>query len=75
MAPPVEPLNGDQKAIIDFINKNDLSGLKTHMSQLEIKPTLVDEHGMTPLSHAAYKGYLEICQYLLDQVSYYVLVS
>lgn len=67
MAPPVEPLNGDQKAIIDFINKNDLSGLKVHMSQLGIKPTLVDEHGMTPLSHAAYKGYFEICQYLLDQ--------
>lgn len=69
MAPEIKPLDENEKTVFDLINKNDLNGLKSHMSQNGIKATIIDEHGMTPLFQAAYKGNYEICQFLLDQVS------
>lgn len=57
-----------QVEIIEKILKNDLSGVKDLLSRNDCKPNICDEHGMTPLQHAAYKGNREMTQLLLDQV-------
>ncbi|XP_063241048.1 ankyrin repeat and MYND domain-containing protein 2 isoform X2 [Bacillus rossius redtenbacheri] len=56
-----------EKDVFEKIANNDASGLKTLLLQNEIKPDILDENGMTPLQHAAYKGNTEIAQMLLDQ--------
>ncbi|XP_014240481.1 ankyrin repeat and MYND domain-containing protein 2 [Cimex lectularius] len=65
-ATPV-PLKEAEKAIFELINNNDIAGLKSHMEINALKPDVVDEHGLTPLSHACYKGNKDIAQYLIDQ--------
>lgn len=52
--------------IFDCVAKNNVSELKTLLSGFQ--GDIFDEHGMTPLQHAAYKGNKEIVQLLLDQV-------
>lgn len=69
MTSVTSPHSDNEKTLFELISNNDHNGLKLHMSQYGIKPNITDEHGMTPLSLAAYKGNLEISQYLLDQVS------
>uniref|UniRef100_A0A0A9X057 Ankyrin repeat and MYND domain-containing protein 2 n=2 Tax=Lygus hesperus TaxID=30085 RepID=A0A0A9X057_LYGHE len=66
MAPPPE-LSDEERKVFDFITNGDLAGLTKHMSIHGIKPNIYDEHGMTPLTHACFKGNKEISQYLIDQ--------
>uniref|UniRef100_A0A1B6D4L7 MYND-type domain-containing protein n=3 Tax=Clastoptera arizonana TaxID=38151 RepID=A0A1B6D4L7_9HEMI len=54
-----------EKNIFDSIIKNDVIELKKSLHNF--KGDIFDEHGMTPLQHAAYKGSKEISQILLDQ--------
>lgn len=55
--------------VFEKISKNDIEGLRTLLADLRDKPDFHDEHGMSPLQHAAYKGNKQICQMLIDQVN------
>lgn len=57
----------NQKTIFENITANDIASLKVLLSQPNFNVDFIDENGMTPLQHAAYKGNKEICQLLLDQ--------
>lgn len=57
-----------ESKVFELITNNDLYGLKNHLTLNEIKIDILDDHGMTPLTHACFKGNYEISQYLLDQV-------
>ncbi|XP_049297064.1 ankyrin repeat and MYND domain-containing protein 2 [Anopheles funestus] len=65
--PPKVVLTEDQQAIFDRIAKNENSELRLLLSQYKSSVDFVDENGMTPLQHAAYKGNKEAVQLLLDQ--------
>jgi ankyrin repeat protein len=69
MATEMEELSETQKNVFVKITDNDVLSLKTLISQPEFNVEFVDENGMTPLQHAAYKGNKEIVQVLLDQVN------
>lgn len=55
---------------IEKINSNDASGLQELIKSHDVEIDSEDEHGMTLLQHAAFKGKKEICQLLLDLVSF-----
>ncbi|XP_039292337.1 LOW QUALITY PROTEIN: ankyrin repeat and MYND domain-containing protein 2 [Nilaparvata lugens] len=67
MTPPTEDSEDVEKNIFNLISNNNLNGLKAILAQQNFNADLTDEHGMTPLQHAAYKGNKEISQMLLDQ--------
>uniref|UniRef100_A0A4Y0BN56 MYND-type domain-containing protein n=1 Tax=Anopheles funestus TaxID=62324 RepID=A0A4Y0BN56_ANOFN len=67
ITPPKVVLTEDQQAIFDRIAKNENSELRLLLSQYKSSVDFVDENGMTPLQHAAYKGNKEAVQLLLDQ--------
>lgn len=52
--------------IFTYITNNDIDNVKKVLAEEKLKGDLYDEHGMTPLQHAAYKGNKQICQLLLD---------
>lgn len=56
----------EDKQIFEAIAKSDVVLLKTLLANRK-NVDIVDEHSMTPLQHAAYKGNKEIVQMLLDQ--------
>ncbi|XP_055625498.1 ankyrin repeat and MYND domain-containing protein 2 [Toxorhynchites rutilus septentrionalis] len=60
-------LSAEQKEIFDRISKNEVSELKLALAQFKQNVDFVDENGMTPLQHAAYKGNKDAVQMLLDQ--------
>uniref|UniRef100_A0A1Q3F3H9 Putative mynd zn-finger and ankyrin repeat protein n=1 Tax=Culex tarsalis TaxID=7177 RepID=A0A1Q3F3H9_CULTA len=64
---PKVVLTADQQQIFDRISKNEVSELKLVLGQFKQSVDFVDENGMTPLQHAAYKGNKEAVQLLLDQ--------
>ena len=74
MAPATGVLTDEQKEIYDKITKNEVEELKTLLATTKMKLDFVDEHGMSLLQHACFKGNKEIVQMLLDQVGYVFLV-
>lgn len=60
-------LSSEQKEIFDRISKNENSELKLVLSRFKQSVDFVDDNGMTPLQHAAYKGNKDAVQMLLDQ--------
>lgn len=54
---------------IEKINNNDTSVLQELIKSRDVEIDDEDEHGMTLLQHAAFKGKKDICQLLLDLVS------
>jgi ankyrin repeat protein len=58
---------------IEKINSNDTSGLQELIKSHDVEIDSEDEHGMTLLQHAAFKGKKDICQLLLDLVSLIML--
>lgn len=67
MSPTMGAAEEGEKNIFHYISKSDVNGVKTLLSN--VRGDIFDEHGMTPLQHAAYKGNVEISQLLLDQVN------
>lgn len=59
---------GFNKAI-EKINSNDVTGLQELLKSHEVEIVEEDDHGMTLLQHAAFKGKKDLCQLLLDLVS------
>lgn len=62
-----------QKDIFEKIKLNKTDELKALLSSSKIKVDFIDENGMNPLQHAAYKGNKEIVQMLLDHVNLFIL--
>lgn len=69
-------LDGDEKTADDAIRDvfkaifvNDFDGLRKIYEQHSLSTDILDEHGMTPLQHAAYKGNEQIVRWLLDRVN------
>lgn len=48
---------------------NDFDRLQKIYANHNLGTDILDEHGMTPLQHAAYKGNEQIVRWLLDRVS------
>ncbi|XP_065094479.1 ankyrin repeat and MYND domain-containing protein 2 [Ochlerotatus camptorhynchus] len=66
-AAPKVILSSEQKEIFDRISNNENSELKLVLSRFKQSVDFVDDNGMTPLQHAAYKGNKDAVQMLLDQ--------
>lgn len=56
-----------QNELIKCIQDNDLEGAKLCLKEKKTRIDCVDENGMTAISHAAYKGNIELCKILLDR--------
>lgn len=67
MSPTMAGAEEGEKNIFYYISENDVNGVKSLLPST--RGDIFDEHGMTPLQHAAYKGNIEISQMLLDQVN------
>lgn len=61
-------VEGFNKAV-EKISNNDVTGLQELLKSREIEIEEEDDHGMTLLQHAAFKGKKDLCQLLLDLVS------
>lgn len=60
------------KEVFNAIFVNDFDGLrKLYAERADLGTDILDEHGMTPLQHAAYKGNEQIVRWLLDRVSWW----
>ena len=55
---------------IEKINNSDAVGLQEFLKTQEVDIESEDDHGMTLLQHAAFKGKKDMCQLLLDLVSH-----
>lgn len=62
-------ISGNFNKALEKINNNDSTGLQELVKCQEVGIDSEDEHGMTLLQHAAFKGKKDICQLLLDLVS------
>ena len=54
--------------LFDLISNDDLEAAKAMLAAGQIKVNDVDDHGMSALQHASFKGLPKMCQMLLDQV-------
>lgn len=59
------------REIFTKIFNNDFDGLqKIYAKNIDLSPDILDEHGMTPLQHASYKGNEQMVRWLLARVSF-----
>lgn len=58
-----------QELVFKAIFVNDFDGLRKIYAERDLSTDILDEHGMTPLQHAAYKGNEQIVRWLLERVS------
>ncbi|XP_043920685.1 ankyrin repeat and MYND domain-containing protein 2 isoform X2 [Protopterus annectens] len=55
-----------EKELFQVISKGDLQEVERLLGDKNVHVNCLDEHGMTPLMHAAYKGKATICRLLLQ---------
>ena len=60
--------SNDLSRLVEKVVANDVVGLQELMKSYNLKTDSEDSSGMTLLQHAAFKGKLDICQFLLDLV-------
>lgn len=66
-------IDGDNfKQATEKINSNDYSGFQDILKTNKIPIDGEDDHGMTLLHHAAFKGKKDMCQLLLDLVGIWI---
>lgn len=65
----MEVVTAEVNDFFSKITKNDVTGATNDLKLGLAKVDSQDEHGMTPLMHAAYRGSKEMCELLLDHVS------
>lgn len=58
-------LTQEEKELLEVIGKGTVREAGTLLSSKNVHVNCLDENGMTPLMHAAYKGKLEMCKLLL----------
>lgn len=65
MAPPaIGELTDAEKELYKAIQAGDVSEARTLVNRVRID--CLDEHGMTPLQHAAYRGNFDLCKLFLE---------
>lgn len=64
-----DEINEVTQDVFKAIFVNDFDGLQKIYAKHELSTDILDEHGMTPLQHAAYKGNEQIVRWLLNRVS------
>ncbi|XP_004626491.1 ankyrin repeat and MYND domain-containing protein 2 isoform X2 [Octodon degus] len=55
----------EEKELLEVIGKGTVQEAGTLLSSKNVRVNCLDENGMTPLMHAAYKGKLDMCRLLL----------
>nr|KAF6468902.1 ankyrin repeat and MYND domain containing 2 [Molossus molossus] len=58
-------LSQEEKALLEVIGKGTIQEAGTLLASKNVRVNCLDENGMTPLMHAAYKGKLDMCKLLL----------
>ncbi|XP_063159794.1 ankyrin repeat and MYND domain-containing protein 2 [Candoia aspera] len=58
-------LNEEERALLEVIGKGNTEEASRLLGSKTVCVNCLDEHGMTPLMHAAYKGKVDICRLLL----------
>ncbi|XP_016074346.1 PREDICTED: ankyrin repeat and MYND domain-containing protein 2 isoform X2 [Miniopterus natalensis] len=58
-------LTPEEKALLEVIGKGSVQEAGTLLASKNVRVNCLDENGMTPLMHAAYKGKLDMCKLLL----------
>lgn len=60
-------LNEKEKKLYSLIEENSIEEVKRLLNDQDVKIDCLDDQGMTPLQHAAFRGNYEMCQLLLDR--------
>ncbi|XP_045350952.1 ankyrin repeat and MYND domain-containing protein 2 isoform X2 [Leopardus geoffroyi] len=58
-------LTQEEKELLEVIGKGTVQEAGTLLASKNVRVNCLDENGMTPLMHAAYKGKLDMCRLLL----------
>nr|KAF6417827.1 ankyrin repeat and MYND domain containing 2 [Rousettus aegyptiacus] len=58
-------LTQEEKELLEVIGKGTVQETRTLLASKNVRVNCLDESGMTPLMHAAYKGKLDMCKLLL----------
>ncbi|XP_034524554.1 ankyrin repeat and MYND domain-containing protein 2 isoform X2 [Ailuropoda melanoleuca] len=58
-------LTQEEKELLEVIGKGTVQEAGTLLASKNVRVNCLDENGMTPLMHAAYKGKLDMCKLLL----------
>ncbi|KAM8966362.1 ankyrin repeat and MYND domain-containing protein 2 [Pelodytes ibericus] len=66
MAPKKGDLTDEEKELITVISKGTVPEAVHLLGSKGVRVNFLDEHGMTPLMHAAYKGKADMCKLLLQ---------
>ncbi|XP_063308470.1 ankyrin repeat and MYND domain-containing protein 2 [Pelobates fuscus] len=66
MAPKKGDLTEEERELITVISKGTVEEAGRCLGSKEVRVNCLDEHGMTPLMHAAYKGKADMCKLLLQ---------
>ncbi|XP_026533815.1 ankyrin repeat and MYND domain-containing protein 2 isoform X3 [Notechis scutatus] len=59
-------LNEEEKALLEVISSGNTEEASRLLGSKTVRVNCLDEHGMTPLMHAAYKGKTDICRLLMQ---------
>ncbi|XP_074469430.1 ankyrin repeat and MYND domain-containing protein 2-like isoform X2 [Sebastes fasciatus] len=65
-APQRGPLSPSERKILQVIAAGDVQEAAQLLASKEVQVNCLDEYGMTPLMHAAYKGKADMCRLLLQ---------
>ncbi|XP_077993617.1 ankyrin repeat and MYND domain-containing protein 2-like [Glandiceps talaboti] len=65
MAPKKGDLTDLEKQLVDDISTGSFDKVKDILSKGSVRVDCLDDHGMTPLQHAAFKGSRELCELFL----------
>ncbi|XP_060104578.1 ankyrin repeat and MYND domain-containing protein 2 isoform X2 [Heteronotia binoei] len=58
-------LSEEEKELLEVIGKGNTEEAARLLGNKNVRVNCLDEHGMTPLMHAAYKGKVDMCKLLL----------
>ncbi|XP_038595786.1 ankyrin repeat and MYND domain-containing protein 2 isoform X1 [Tachyglossus aculeatus] len=58
-------LSQEEKELLDVIAQGNMQEAGRLLGSKNVRVNCLDEHGMTPLMHAAYKGKIDMCRLLL----------
>lgn len=63
----VGELRENEKVLFKKVQDNNLEETRAILSQPDVRVDCLDDQGMTPLQHAAYRGNYDMCKLLLDR--------
>ncbi|KAG8443059.1 hypothetical protein GDO86_011761 [Hymenochirus boettgeri] len=66
MAPKKGDVTEEERQLLSVICKGTIQEAGILLGSKDVRVNFLDEHGMTPLMHAAYKGKLDMCKLLLQ---------